>query len=96
MAGINNVQVLIVIGLFLSSLFTFGLVQAVQRFGTCPKEPFANEEEVGSLDSIVNNVKRIGSYLIQPTMWTERIHMSSMSPMELARHYLQNSSGGTE
>jgi|LauGreSBDMM110SN_4_FD.fasta_scaffold186050_2 hypothetical protein len=100
MAGINKIQVFIVIGLFLSSLFTFGLVQAVQRFGTCEKqkEPFANEptQEEGSLESIVANVKRIGSYLIQPTMWTERIHMSSMSPMELARHYLQNSSGGTE
>jgi len=99
MAGINKIQVFIVIGLFLSSLFTFGLVQAVQRFGTCEKqkESFANEsDQEGSLESIVANVKRIGSYLIQPTMWTERIHMSSMSPMELARHYLQNSSGGTE
>ena len=96
MAGINKLQVFIVIGLFLSSLFTFGLVQAVQRFGTCPKESFANEQDEGSLESIVSNIKRIGSYLIQPTMWTERIHMSTLSPMELARHYLQNSSGGTE
>jgi hypothetical protein len=95
MAGINKVQVLIVIGLFLSSVFTFGLVQAFQRFGTCQKESFANEDE-GSIESIVSNVKRIGSYLLQPAMWTERIHMSTMSPMELARHYLQNSSGTTE
>jgi len=95
-------QILIVVGLFLSSLFTFGLVQAFQQFGTCekPKEHFANEEagkeQEGSLESIVSNVKRIGSYLVQPTMWTERIHMSTLSPMELARHYLQNSGGETE
>jgi len=94
----NKTQILIVVGLFLSSLFTFGLVVAFQQFGTCDsKEHFTNEPtEEGSLESIVSNVKRIGSYLIQPTMWTERIHMSTMSPMELARHYLQNSGGETE
>jgi hypothetical protein len=29
-------------------------------------------------------------------MWTERIHMYSMSPMELARTYLQNSKERSE
>jgi hypothetical protein len=92
----DKVQIMIVIGLFISSLFTFGLVQAFQRFGTCAPEPFANEQVEESLDAIVANVKRIGSYLLQPSMWTERIHMYSMSPMELARTYLRNSNEGSE
>jgi hypothetical protein len=92
----DKVQIMIVIGLFISSLFTFGLVQAVQRFGVCSAEPFANEQAEESLDAIVANVKRIGSYLLQPSMWTERIHMYSMSPMELARTYLRNSNGESE
>lgn len=92
----DKVQIMIVIGLFLSSLFTFGLVQAFQRFGTCVPEPFENENAEGSLDAIVGNLKRISSYLLQPAMWTERIHMYSMSPMELARTYLQNSNERSE
>ena len=92
----DKFQIMVVIGLFVSSLFTFGLVQAFQRFGTCSAEPFDNELTEGSLDAIVGNVKRISSYLLQPTMWTERIHMYSMSPMELARAYLRNSNEGSE
>ena len=92
----DKFQIMIVVGLFISSLFTFGLVQAFQRFGTCTAEHFENEQVEGSLDAIVANVKRIGSYLLQPTMWTERIHMYSMSPMELARTYLRNSNEGSE
>jgi len=91
----DKVQIMIVLGLFISSLFTFGLVQAFQRFGTCVPEAFENEQE-GSLDAIVGNLKRISSYLLQPAMWTERIHMYSMSPMELARTYLQNSNERSE
>ena len=37
------------------------------------------------LINIVENVKRINKYLVNPTLWTDRIEMVSMNPVELAR-----------
>jgi hypothetical protein len=52
------------------------------------KEGFQDKASKGKgnvLINIVENVKRINKYLVNPTLWTDRIEMISMNPVELAR-----------
>jgi hypothetical protein len=52
-------------------------------------EGFNNESS--SLESIMALIRRTSSRLLDLNMWKERIIMSSMSPVELARYHLQSS-----
>lgn len=83
-------RVLIGVVLFLSSVITYGLVLLFTSRGTCSAEPFANESEDGSLGGILSTVQRVSSVLLQPSTWTDRIEMYTMSPVELARRYLKS------
>ena len=46
--------------------------------------------EVNPLTSVMALIRRSGARLMDIDMWKERILMSSMSPVELARHYLKS------
>ena len=55
--------------------------------GNC-QEGFQDKDSKGKgnvLVNIVENVKRINKYLIDPALWTDRIEMITMNPVELAR-----------
>ena len=83
-------RVFIGVALFVGSLLTYGLVLLFSSQGTCPskEEPFANED--GSLGGILATVQRVSGVLLQPSTWTDRIEMYTMSPVELARRYLKS------
>ena len=83
-------RVLIGIALFVGSLITYGLVLLFSSVGTCPAESFANESDDGSIGGILATVQRVSSVLLQPSTWTDRIEMYTMSPVELARRYLKS------
>jgi len=94
-------RTIITIVLFGLSLLTYFCVWVFARQGSCPvsAESFRNErgeESQGTHDSnsisgIIANVQRISGVLLNPSTWTERIEMYSMTPVELARHYLKKS-----
>jgi hypothetical protein len=46
--------------------------------------------DVNPLTSVMALIRRSGARLMDIDMWKERILMSSMSPVELARHYLKS------
>ena len=46
--------------------------------------------DVNPLTSVMALIRRSGARLMDIGMWKERILMSSMSPVELARHYLKS------
>jgi hypothetical protein len=74
------------------SVVTYLVVLAFSKRGTCPSdstEPFANEES-GTLGEIIGTIKRVSGVLLNPSTWTERIEMYSMTPAELARRYLKS------
>lgn len=52
------------------------------------KEDAAKEPNV--LLSLVSRLKRISGFLTTSSNWTERIQMSNMSPMELARRHIKS------
>jgi len=45
--------------------------------------------EPNALTSLFNNVKRINGYLMDPTLWSDRIEMFRLSPVDLARRELK-------
>lgn len=55
-------------------------------------EGFDGEENTPSnpLDSVMKLIRRSSSRLLDIDMWKERILMSSMSPMDLARYHLKS------
>jgi len=89
-------RTIITIILFGLSLLTYFCVWVFARQGTCPisAESFRNEtssEGNNTISGIIANVQRISGVLLNPNTWTERIEMYSMTPIELARHYLKKS-----
>jgi len=48
------------------------------------------DKEKNPLSSVMALIRRSGARLMDIDMWKERILMSSMSPVELARHYLKS------
>jgi hypothetical protein len=44
----------------------------------------------------MDNIQRVSGVLLNPSTWTERIEMFSMTPVELARHYLNKSKAEEE
>jgi len=95
-------RILIGIVLVVGSVVTYVLALLFTRQGTCPiesnKEYFANEkgekgekgEKDGSFGSILSTINRVSSILLQPSTWTERIEMHTLSPVDLARRYLKS------
>ena len=87
-------RTIITIVLFGLSLLTYFFVWVFARQGTCPvsAESFRNEgEESNTLGGILANIQRVSGVLLNPNTWTERIEMYSMTPVELARHYMKKS-----
>ena len=88
--------IFVTIGLVIYSLITYFFVSMFSR-GSC--EQFENEDESSdskSISGILGNIKRISGVLLQPSTWTERIEMYSMTPVELARRYLNKSKASSE
>ena len=92
-------RIIIGIVLVVGSVVTYVLALLFTRQGTCPiesnKEYFANEkgekdEKDGSFGSILSTINRVSSILLQPSTWTERIEMHTLSPVDLARRYLKS------
>jgi len=98
-------RILIGIVLVAGSVVTYVLALLFTRQGTCPiesnKEYFANErgergekgekgEKDGSFGSILSTINRVSGILLQPSTWTERIEMHTLSPVDLARRYLKS------
>jgi len=87
-------RTIITIVLFGLSLLTYFCVWVFAQRGTCPvsSESFRNEgEESNTLGGILANIQRVSGVLLNPNTWTERIEMYSMTPVELARHYMKKS-----
>ena len=75
-----------IVFLVVSALFLLGALYYIVRYGTC-KEGF--QDEGNALVNLVGNIKRINTYLVDPTMWTDRIEMLTMSPVDLARREIR-------
>lgn len=93
-------RTIITIVLFGLSLLTYFCVWVFARQGTCPvsAESFRNETSDGggtsnsnTISGILANIQRVSGVLLNPSTWTERIEMYSMTPVELARHYMKKS-----
>ena len=94
-------RTIITIVLFGLSLLTYFCVWVFARQGTCPvsAESFRNEtssEGSDTLNGIIANIQRVSGVLLNPNTWTERIEMYSMTPVELARHYMKKSQAKEE
>ena len=77
--------------LFLVTLLTtimtlFGVYWYVQ---TNKKEGFENVEE-NPLVTVMGTIRRLSTTLMDVNLWKERITMSSMSPVDLARFHLNS------
>lgn len=89
----EKTRTIITVVLFGLSLATYFLVWMFSSYGTC--EAFVNEGSQ-TLGGIMDNIQRVSGVLLNPSTWTERIEMFSMTPVELARHYLNKSKAEEE
>jgi hypothetical protein len=87
-------RTIITIVLFGLSIATYFLVWMFASRGTCPTEPFVSQS--GDIGGIIATVQRVGGVLLNPSTWTERIEMYTMTPVELARHYLNKTKSDVE
>ena len=83
--------------LLLTTIITFVILARyiskakVEGFEDDNSETKGNEKtDVNPLTSVMALIRRSGARLMDIDMWKERILMSSMSPIELARHYLKS------
>ena len=83
-------KVVLLILLGLSIILTIYIVYYFYEYGTCNAEGFESEEAkpANSLISIISTLKRVNGYLTDPKMWTDRLEMLKLSPVELARREL--------
>ena len=59
--------------------------------GELPEKEGSDEtEDTNVLLSLVSQLKRMGGFLTTASNWTERIQMTNMSPMELARRHIKS------
>lgn len=76
-------------------LFILSLYIVIKRWKTV--EGFL---EVPNVDNVLLNLmpklKHMTKYLINPTVLSERIAFASMSPVELARHYIKTQTNNRE
>jgi hypothetical protein len=96
-------RTIITIVLFGLSLLTYFCVWIFAQRGTCPvsAESFRNEtsddtSNSNTISGILANIQRVSGVLLNPSTWTERIEMYSMTPVELARHYMKKSQAKEE
>jgi len=97
-------RTIITVVLFGLSVITYFFVWVFASRSKCPvqEEAFTGATEntksinPQSIEGIIANVQRIGGVLLNPSTWTERIDMYSMTPVELARYYLKKSQTPTE
>jgi len=75
----------IIIGL--SFFATIGLTLWWIRHGI-PAEGFENEEN--PLITVMGTIRRMSTKLMDMNMWKERIIMSNMTPVELARYHIKS------
>jgi hypothetical protein len=83
--------------LLLTTIITFVILARyiskakVEGFEDDTSETKGNDKtDVNPLTSVMALIRRSGARLMDIDMWKERILMSSMSPIELARHYLKS------
>ena len=77
--------VLIVITLLFATLFVY-IVSNRRRI-----EGFVDTKAVdNALLNVMGQLKRVSGYLADPRIWSERLAMTGMSPVELARHYINS------
>jgi len=86
----KSIAIIVIALLFLLSLYI-----VIKRWKTV--EGFL---EVPNVDNVLLNLmpklKRMTKYLINPTVLSERIAFASMSPVELARHYIKTQTNSRE
>ena len=58
-------------------------------------EGFENADDTNPITKVMEVIRRLSTTLMDTNMWKERILMSNMTPVELARHHL-NSTAKTE
>jgi len=80
--------------LFLFLSLSLSLSLSLRLKGRKSTEGFAEEKEkekekANPLLSLVAQLKRMSTTLVDPAMWADRLEMSTMSPVELARRHLQ-------
>jgi len=96
----ENTRIFVTIGLVVLSSITYFFVWMFTSRGSCPVEHFAEEQteqtDPKSISGILGNIQRISGVLLQPSTWTERIEMYSMTPVELARRYMNKSKASSE
>lgn len=88
-------RTIITIVLFGLSLITYWLVWIFASRSTCAAEPFVSPSD-SSIGGIMATIQRVSGVLLNPSTWTERIEMYTMTPVELARHYLKKSQAEAE
>jgi predicted RND superfamily exporter protein len=90
MLSMKSIAIIVIALLFLLSLYI-----VIKRWKTV--EGFL---EVPNVDNVLLNLmpklKRMTKYLINPTVLSERIAFASMSPVELARHYIKTQTNSRE
>ena len=74
--------------LFLKRRKTEGFAEEREGKGK-GKEKEKEKEKENPLISLVAQLKRMSTTLVDPAMWADRLEMSTMSPVELARRHLQ-------
>ena len=79
--------------LLISTLLTVYLAYKQFTTGSCGlsegfKADKAEKQEPNALLSLMGNLKRINGYLMDPEMWSHRIGLIGMTPVEMARQEL--------
>ena len=80
----KSIVLIVITVLFLLSLFI-----VIKRRRTI--EGFLEVPTVdNALLNVMSQLKRVSGYLTDPKSWSERLEMTGMSPVELARHYIKS------
>ncbi len=84
--------------LLLSTILTVYLAYRQFTTGSCglsegfdadkPAKEKGEKAEPNALVSLMGNLKRINGYLMDPEMWSHRIGLIGMTPVEMARQEL--------
>lgn len=82
--------------LLISTLLTVYLAYRQFTTGSCglnegfdaDKAEKTEKQEPNALLSLMGNLKRINGYLMDPEMWSHRIGLIGMTPVEMARQEL--------
>jgi len=90
MLPMKSIAIIMITLLFLLSLYI-----VIKRWKTV--EGFLEVPNVDNvLLDLVSKLKRVSGYLTDPNIISERIAFASMSPVELARHYIKTQTNSRE